>query len=311
LRDEFIRELISLASRDPDLLLVTGDLGFGIFDEFVERFPNQFLNAGVAEQNMTGVAVGLALSGKKVFTYSIANFSTLRCLEQIRNDAAYHEVNVTVVASGGGFTYGALGMSHHATEDLAIMRALPGVTVVAPGTAWEAAKATRELYKENKVGYLRIEKGGDQAAPHVNAKFILGKSILIKDGADITFICTGGILEEARRAADKLALEGINARVLSMHTLKPLDSAAVLKAVRETGAIMTVEEHSLIGGLGSSVAQTIVSAGLSVRFGQIGLDDCYSSVVGDQQFLRSTYGMDVVAIMAKARDLLGLTSNPD
>ena len=160
MRDAFVNQLTELARHDSDIMFLTGDLGFGVFDNFAKEFPDQYINVGVAEQNMTGIAAGLGLEGKKVFTYSIANFATLRCLEQIRNDAAYHEVNMTVVSSGGGFTYGALGMSHHATEDIAIMRALPDVNVVAPSTAWEAYHATKALTEKKGVGYLRIEKGG-------------------------------------------------------------------------------------------------------------------------------------------------------
>src|ERR1041385_4546417 len=141
MRNAFIQRLMQLAPHDPRLMLVTGDLGFGVLDEFSKKFPKQYLNAGVAEQNMTGVATGLALEGRIVFTYSIGNFPTLRCLEQIRNDAAYHGANVKVVAIGGGFSYGALGMSHHATEDLSIMRAIPGLTVVSPGDDWEQSQA--------------------------------------------------------------------------------------------------------------------------------------------------------------------------
>ena len=158
MRDAFVKKLTELAREDSDIMFLTGDLGFGVFDDFEKEFPTQYLNVGVAEQNMTGIAAGLGLEGKKVFTYSIANFSTLRCLEQIRNDAAYHEVNLTVVSSGGGFTYGALGMSHHATEDLAIMRALPDVTVLAPSPTWEAYHATKAITETSGVGYLRIEK---------------------------------------------------------------------------------------------------------------------------------------------------------
>ena len=304
MRDAFVDQLSALAEKDPNLILITGDLGFGIFDHFVERFPKQFINAGVAEQNMTGLSAGLALAGKTVFTYSIANFSTLRCLEQIRNDVAYHQLNLNIVASGGGFTYGALGMSHHATEDLAIMRALPGITVVAPCSAWEAAEATRVLPKMSGASYLRLEKGGNPS-PHFEAcSFEIGRAIEVSPGRDITIICIGGILELAIKAAQSLSNNGYSARVLAMHTLKPLDRKAVVDAVNETGKIITVEEHNIVGGLGSAVAEVIAEEGLQVDFVRLGLPDSYCSVVGDQMFLRTHFGLDDQAITNEALALI-------
>ena len=158
MRDAFLDKLTRLASKDKDIVLLTADLGFGVFEDFESQFPGQYFNVGVAEQNMTGLASGLALEGKKVITYSIGNFPTLRCLEQIRNDACYHNLNITIVASGGGFSYGPLGMSHHATEDIAILRALPAMSVTAPGTAWEAGEAIEVLIKNKGVSYLRLDK---------------------------------------------------------------------------------------------------------------------------------------------------------
>src|SRR5437879_2689318 len=162
MRGAFFETLIQLAARDPNVFLVVGDLGFGVTEEFSRRFPRQFLNAGVAEQNMTGIAAGLALSGKTVFTYSIANFPILRCLEQVRNDVCYHHANVKVVAVGGGFAYGSLGATHHATEDLAIMRALPAMTVVAPGDPEEAMAATEAVAAHDGPCYLRLGRPGER-----------------------------------------------------------------------------------------------------------------------------------------------------
>src|SRR3990170_3459063 len=168
MRDAFIDRLSAMACRDPRVMLITGDLGFGVFDSYRQRFPAQFINAGVAEQNMTGIATGLALEGHIVYTYSIANFVFMRCLEQIRNDAAYHDCNVNVVAIGGGFSYGALGISHHATEDLAIMRAVPGVTVVAPGDDWEASEATAAVATSPGASYLRLDRSARLASRDVD-----------------------------------------------------------------------------------------------------------------------------------------------
>src|SRR6185436_4753277 len=181
MRDSFTARLEQLAAADPRIFLITGDLGFGVLDSFEKKFPRQFLNAGVAEQNMTGLATGLAIEGRTVFTYSIANFPTLRCLEQIRNDASYHDANVKIVAIGGGFSYGPLGMSHHATEDIAIMRSLP-ITVVAPGCDWEAAEATSAVAAAKGTCYLRLDKSGAEDTQHPGEEFVLGRSRMVRAG---------------------------------------------------------------------------------------------------------------------------------
>jgi transketolase len=225
----------------------------------MEQLPRQFINAGVAEQNMTGMAAGMALSGKIAFTYSIANFPTMRCLEQVRNDVCYHNANVKVVSVGGGFTYGAMGATHHAIEDLAVMRALPGLVVVAPGDPVEARRGARDGLPRGPC-YLRLGKAGEPIVHTSAIDFELGKAICMREGADATLISTGGILQNTVRAAERLAAEGIQTRVLSMHTLKPLDVDAVLTAARETEAIFTIEEHSVLGGLGTAVAEVLAEA---------------------------------------------------
>jgi len=209
------------------------------------------VNAGVAEQDMTGIAAGLALCGKIVFTYSIANFPTLRCFEQIRNDVCYHNANVKVVSVGGGLAYGALGVTHHATEDIAVMRTLPNMTVVAPGDAFEAELATRALVAQQGPAYLRLGRSGEPRVHWDGLDFQLGKSVRLTEGSDITLIATGTMLYTAVQVAERLSQDGIQARVLSMHTVKPLDAEAVHAAASETAAIVTIEEHSILGGLGS------------------------------------------------------------
>lgn len=304
MRDSFITRLEKLAAANPRIFLITGDLGFGVIDDFEKRFPNQFLNAGVAEQNMTGVAAGIALEGRIVFTYSIGNFPTLRCLEQIRNDAAYHDANVKVVAVGGGFSYGALGMSHHATEDLAIMRAI-GIPVVAPGCDWEAAEAVDALVAKAGTSYLRLDKASAGSTQRPGEHFKLGIARCLRDGPDVTLIATGGILGQTCATANALADErGINCRVISMHTVSPIDIDAVVAAVKETGGIVTIEEHSVHGGLGSAVAEACLDAGVAPRgFARVGLRNGFSSIVGSQSYLRKRYGIDGAAITAAAESV--------
>lgn len=305
MRAAFFRTLVELAEHDERINLIVGDLGFGVVEPFADMFPNRFLNVGVAEQNMTGIAAGMALSGKVVFTYSIANFPTLRCLEQIRNDVCYHNANVKIVAVGGGFAYGSLGMTHHATEDLAIMRALPRMVVVAPGDPIEVEQATRAIIDHPGPCYLRLGRAGEPAIHRSGVAFKLGKAIVVRDGCNITLISTGGMLETALHVAEYLAKEGIQTRVLSMHTVKPLDAEVVLAAARETQAIVTLEEHSVIGGLGGAVAEVLAESGeLLVPFRRLGLPSVFSSHVGSQEYLRAQYGISEEGILQSLEPLL-------
>ncbi len=306
MRDHFIKRLSELAERDSRIMLVTGDLGFGVFDEYRRRFPRQFINAGVAEQNMTGIATGMAMEGRIVFTYSIANFPTLRCLEQIRNDACYHGANVKVVSIGGGFSYGALGISHHATEDLAIMRSLPDITVLSPCGYWETMESTEAIVNTPGTCYLRLDKSaGDDAPLDSIEKFRLGKARILRNGVDCTIIVTGGILEEVWQAASILESKGINASIVSVHTIKPFDSETIIKTCESTGTIITVEEHTLYGGLGSAVAEILMDYGAYPdRFLRIGLRAGFSSIVGSQKYLRQQYGLDARSICKKIQALI-------
>ncbi|AYQ56973.1 Transketolase, C-terminal section [Bathymodiolus thermophilus thioautotrophic gill symbiont] len=304
MRDAFLDKLTQLATKDKDIVLLTADLGFGVFEAFESKFPGQYFNVGVAEQNMTGLAAGLALEGKKVITYSIGNFPTLRCLEQIRNDACYHGLNITIVASGGGFSYGSLGMSHHTTEDIAILRALPAMSVVAPGTAWEAGEAIEALINNSGVGYLRLDK---TTATNIEIKFALGQSIRYKEGKDITLFTTGGILSDVIQASELLQKQGVNASVVNMHTVKPIDKEVIITSANETGGIVTIEEHNIDGGLGGAIAEVCMDNSIMPKvFLRIGLDDRYSSIVGSQDYLKAYYGINQNAIVKKVLDLLSI-----
>lgn len=305
MRDAFLKSLNEMAQSDKDLVLLTADLGFGVFEQFEFDFPNQFFNVGVAEQNMTGLAVGLSLEGKKVITYSIGNFPILRCLEQIRNDACYHEANLMIVGSGGGFSYGSLGMSHHTTEDISILRALPGMTVVAPCTTWEAGKATKKLIKKGGVSYLRIDKTAAKEKDQISKIFQLGSARRHAEGIDITLITTGGILSDVQEAAIALNKLGIKARVLGFHTIKPIDTKEILLAAQETGGIITIEEHNKDCGLGSAVAEVCMDNSIfPKKFLRIGLENTFSSIVGSQQYLKSIYEMDTDAIIKATLKLI-------
>lgn len=305
MRTAFIERLSELAADDPRIFLITGDLGFGVLDDFSRRFPDQFLNAGVAEQNMAAVGTGLALEGYVVFTYSIGNFPTLRCLEQLRNDAFYHEVNLNVVSIGGGFSYGQLGMSHHATEDLSIMRALPGVVVTAPASGFETRAAVDQLVGQSGPTYLRLERAAGDYSDDSSIPFMLGKARQLREGSDLTLIASGGIVAEAMAAAASLEQAGVRCRVISMHTLKPLDIGVIHSAAEETGGILTIEENNVLGGLGSAVAETCLEHSCRPRrFKRLGIADTYVSAVGDQEYLRATAGIDRRSIMGSALKLI-------
>ncbi len=302
MRDTFIKVLEELAGSDPRIMLVTGDLGFGVFNDYREKYPEQFLNAGVAEQNMTGVATGMALEGRIVFTYSIANFPTLRCLEQIRNDACYHNADVKVVSIGGGFSYGSLGISHHATEDLAIMRSLPDITVVSPCGLWETEQATKAIINTPGTCYFRLDKSFGDDAPGKGEQFELGRPRLLRPGKVVVIFVTGGILEEVLVAVDALAADGISVAVVSVHTLKPFDDDFAVQLAKRFSRVVTVEEHTLDGGLGGMIAEVLMDNGVRLKtFLRIGLEAGFSSIVGDQKYLRKRYGLDADSIVQRIK----------
>ena len=297
---------MELAECDDRIHLLVADIGFGVVETFAQKFPDRFLNVGVAEQNLTGIAAGIALSGKIVFTYSIANFPILRCLEQIRNDVCYHKANVKMVSVGGGYSYGPLGMTHHATEDIAILRALPEMTVVAPGDPLEVRAGTRAVVEHPGPCYLRLGRAGEPTLHDATINFELGKAIQVRDGDAITIISTGAMLQNALQVADKLAARGLQARVLSMHTVKPLDENALLAAARETRAVVTLEEHSIIGGLGGAVAECLAESGIQVPFKRLGLPSAFSSHIGSQDYLRAKSDLSPDAILYALEQILAV-----
>ncbi len=301
MRTAFINTLCELARADRRITLLTGDLGFSVLEPFAREFPTQYINVGVAEQNLTGVAAGLALTGRICFTYSIANFPTLRCLEQIRNDVVYHKANVKVVAVGGGFAYGSQGYTHHGVEDLAVLRALPGMVVLAPADPLEAAAATRAIAAHPGPCYLRLGKAGEPVLHASPPALEIGRAIPVRPGSDLTLISTGSMLRLALRVADALTAEGRSIRVLSMPGVKPLDVHAVRAAAAETPGIMTLEEHSVTGGLGSAVAEVLAQLpSPRARLRIWGAPDALHHRVGSQDYMLEICGDPLAA----ARELL-------
>ena len=305
MRDAFVRALLREMERDPRVMLVTGDLGFGVLRPVKERFPDRLINAGIAEQSMVGLAAGLAMTGRKVVVYSIGNFPTLRPLEQIRNDCAYHGLDVKIVCVGGGFVYGSLGMSHHATEDMAVMRAIPDITCFTPGDPAETEAAVPVMFATKGTCYLRLGRGNEPRAHEGEiTDWTFPKGIRLREGKDIALLSAGGILVELKRAAERLAEQGIGAEVWSFPCLKPLDADRIRELAERFSDLITVEEHTVTGGFGSAVCEVIAETGSGCRVHRMGLKDCFTTVVGDQAYLRHVYGMDAEAIAKKAEELV-------
>jgi len=305
MRGTFNKTLLEIAKNDPRIHMVLADIGYGEIEPFRDTFPERYYNVGVAEQNMTGVACGIAMEGNIAVTYSIANFPTLRCLEQVRNDVCYHNANVKIVIIGGGVSYGPLGMSHHSTEDIAIMRALPNMVVVVPCDNFEAEAATRAMIEYDGPLYYRCGYKGEKDIHSGPVDFKIGRAITVREGSDVTLMFAGPVGLNVVKAADILAKEGISCRIVSMHTIKPIDRDAIIDAAKNTGGIITIEEHNLCGGLGSAVAEVICDSGVAPKkFKRIALPDVNVALIGHQEWIRSQYGMDAEGIAKQIRESL-------
>ena len=305
MRALFNKTLLDLAKNDPRIHMVLADIGYGEIEPFRDTFPERYYNVGVAEQNMTGVACGIAMEGNIAITYSIANFPTLRCLEQIRNDVCYHNANVKIVIIGGGVSYGPLGMSHHSTEDIAIMRALPNMVVEVPCDNFEAEAATRAMIEYNGPFYYRCGYKGERDIHSGPVDFKLGKAITVKEGSDITLMFCGPIGINVLHAAEALEKEGISCRVVSMHTIKPIDREAIVDAAKNTGGIITIEEHNLSGGLGSAVSEVLCDdVVMPMIFQRFARPDVNVALIGHQEWIRDQYGLSAEKIAARVKEAL-------
>lgn len=308
MRAAFIETLSRLARADDRIWLITGDLGFSVLEPFAGEFPDQFVNAGVAEQNMTGVAAGIAMCGKVVFTYSIANFPTLRCLEQIRNDACYHNLNVKIVAVGGGLTYGAHGYTHHAVEDLGIMRLLPNMMVLAPADPVETRLATAEAVRHQGPCYLRLGKARESVLHASEPAWRTGQPIVVQEGEDIAILSSGGTLKIAIDAAARLVDEGIHAGVISVPFLNPVDRESFESLLTSYHAIVTVEEHGP-GGLGTLAAELAADCPRAARISPVRLGSSPQLVAWGHEQLRDRAGVSVDAVIARCRNLAAITTH--
>ena len=305
MRNAYLKVLYELADKDPRVMALVADNGAIVYDKYREKFSDRFINFGIAEANMISVAAGMASCGKIPFTYTISCFLTMRAFEQIRNDVCLQKMNVKLVGIGAGFVYSSLGPTHHATEDIAIMRALPEMTIISPADDAESEKATLASYQKQGPVYLRLATGSSPEVYKADYDFELGKGVILAHGSDLTIIGTGGILTEVMSASQQLSRAGLSVRVINIHTIKPLDKEIIAKAAAETKAVLTVEEHSIIGGLGSAVAEAILEAGqANTRFKRLGLNNQFPQGYGSYQDMKKMNGLSCEDIVREARALI-------
>lgn len=307
MRNNLIKVITEEAEKNKDIVFITGDLGFNVLNKFEEKFPDRYINAGIAEQNMTSVAAGLALSGKMVFTYSIGNFDTLRCLEQIRNDICYHNANVKIISLAAGFAYGNLGMSHHATEDIACLRSMPNLTLFSPCDPIETRLVGKAAMSINTPCAIRLGRGGEPNLWDNEFEFKIGEAYKMFDGEEIAIFSTGAITIEAKEAVLNLKNEGINVALFTFPTIKPIDRKTIINVFKKFKYVITLEEHNIIGGFGSAVAEVVATSDFDSKHAKqimLGLQDTFTSVVGSTNYLRQFYKLDKTAIISKIKELI-------
>jgi transketolase len=303
MRNAFAAEITALAAIDDRIVLLSGDIGNRLFDDFKTKFPTRYVNCGVAEANMTSVAAGMALCGLRPFTYSITPFVTTRCLEQIRLDVCYQNVPVIIVGTGAGLSYASLNATHHSCEDIGFLRMLPNMSVICPGDSYEVKLALRAAVGNNGPTYIRLGKKGEPNVHGEPPTFAIGKGIVIREGGDVCLLGTGNMLSVAVAAAEVLSQRRISARVVSFHTVKPLDQALLLDAFTRFKVVSTVEEHSVLGGLGGSVAEWLADqASPRARLVRVGTPDSFTYEGGEQEFFRHKLGLTCKAIADRVED---------
>ena len=305
MRGTFVRTLIDLAAADERIVLLTGDLGYMALEPFIERFPSRFFNVGVAEQNMTGIATGLADAGRIPFVYSIATFATLRPYEFIRNGPIAHQLPVRIVGIGGGFEYGTQGLTHHALEDVGVLRVQPGITIVVPADAAQAASALQATWDLPGPVYYRVGKDDRAVVAGLDGRFALGRIEEVRSGRDAVLLASGAIATEALAAAGMLSSQGIDAAVYVVAGLQPAPAEALATALGDVPFAVTVEAHSVVGGLGSLVAEVIAERSLACRLVRCGVRSTPDGVSGSQAFMQTRHGIDAEGLAASVRRALG------
>jgi transketolase len=304
MRNAFADEVTRLAAQDPRIVLLSGDVGNRLFDRLRAQSPMQFINCGVAEANMIGVASGMALSGLRPITYTITPFTTTRCLEQIRVDVAYHEAPVIIVGTGSGLSYASLGPTHHSLEDFAILRAIPNLRILAPWDAPSLRHVLRQVVLETIPTYIRIGKKGEKDVLPIERVSTIGRLTMLLAGEVVAIVAVGTVASEAARAAEALKALGVSVTLSLAHTVKPLPEADLLKLFQSHRLVVTVEEHSLAAGFGESCLSFAQRAGFSGRLSSLGVQDLFLSKAGSQHYARQQAGIDSRAIVQAVRSLI-------
>lgn len=303
MRTAYLDTLYDLAGKDRRVYALISDNGAIVYDRYRRDFPKQYLNLGISEANMLGMAAGMASCGKIPFAYTIGAFLAYRAYEFIRNDICMQKQNVKIVGTGAGEVYSALGPTHHSTEDLGGLRSLPNLTIICPASPVEVKKATVAAYEYDGPVYLRLGTNKEPEIYDSECLFEIGKGVVIRNGYDITLVGTGSILKDIMEAADLLQAEGIHARVINIHTIKPMDREVIIQAVEETGKVIAIEDHNIIGGLGSAVAEVIAEWGKGVRFVRMGLNG-FSNGYGAYREVKEKNGIGIRQICHKVKTLL-------
>lgn len=292
MRDRFIENLKNYIKDNSNTYFLTGDLGFGVIDKLYTKYPNNVINVGVSEQNMIGIASGLASRGSKVIVYSIGNFPTLRCLEQIRNDVSYHRYDVNIVSVGAGYSYGVLGVSHHATEDIGIMNTIPNIDIYSPSSINEVDIVSKEVFKSKGPSYIRLDK----SMSSLSGKNLNGFNFIKKNNSKICFITTGGITEEIENLFNVNTFLKDKISIISLFRIKPLNKKKLKELLKDFKIIFTLEEHQINNGLGSIISNFIIDNNLKAKIHKFAINNKYSEVAGSQKYLRKLCGIDSSAI---------------
>jgi len=302
-RDAFLNSLVTLAEADDRIALLTGDLGFGVVEKFGTKFPDRFWNCGVAEQSMIGIAAGLAKSGMLPFVYSIANFPTFRCLEQIRNDICYHNLPVTIVSVGAGLGYGTLGYTHHGIEDIAAMRSLPNISIYSPSDPMDVTQVLTRINKNPSPTYLRLGKNGEPEIQSATGNSVPGSIRELSSGSHLTILATGGVTDNCLKVAEQLRAQGFEIQVISVTQLEPLDIKFLLGAIT-SNKILVVEEHVKRGGFAAALLEAFNENGSTAQFHRLFVAEDKISEIGTQEYLRGLSGLDNAGITKKCLEIM-------
>jgi transketolase len=292
MRNAFASEITKLATEDERVVMLSGDIGNRLFDDYKKRVPKRFFNCGVAEANMISVGAGMASCGLRPVAYTITPFITTRVMEQIRVDVCYHNVPVVIVGVGGGLSYASLGATHHSCEDIAFLRVLPNMIVICPADAVEVRLALRAVLQQDSPVYMRLGKKGEPVVHKGIPNFVIGKAIIVRPGTDVCLLSTGNMLPTTLEAAEALGHKGVSAQVVSFHTVKPLDEQLLAESFAKFKVVATIEEHSILGGFGGSVAEWLADRpAQEARLCRIATPDTFLHEAGEQEYAREVFGL--------------------